>query len=69
MEKHIEIFCKQNPNTELECPKCHVKISVKTSDFLKKKYTYECKCNNCGSTTSFVTKNLHKELEKFKKYV
>lgn len=47
MEKHIEIFCKQNPNTELECPKCHVKISVKTSDFLKKKYTYECKCNNC----------------------
>ena len=36
MEKHIQIFCKQNPNIELECQKCHTKIRIKTLDFSEK---------------------------------
>ncbi len=69
MEKHIQIFCKQNPNIELECQKCHARIKIRTLDFLKKKYTYEFKCNKCNSTTSVDTKDFYKKLEPFKKLV
>lgn len=69
MEKHIQIFCKQNPNIELECQKCHTKTKIKTLDFLKNKYTYEFKCDKCNSTTSFDTKDFFEKLEPFKKLV
>lgn len=47
MEKHIEIFCKQNPQTTLACPNCKKKFKAKTKDFLQKKYEYKCQCKYC----------------------
>ena len=29
MEKHIEIFCKQNPQTTLACPNCKKKFKAR----------------------------------------
>ena len=44
MEKHIKIFCEQNPNIEIECPACHRQIKIKTTEFLQTKYQYIGKC-------------------------
>lgn len=69
MEKHLEIFSKQNPVYKCECKKCGVIWDIPTKDILKKKYEYELKCKSCGETTKVITKDLHKKLEFFKKLV
>lgn len=70
MEKHLEIFCKQNPSMDIECgnPECKYKTKIKTKDFLNTKYTYKYHCNKCGHDTTFDTKDFHKKLELFKNF-
>lgn len=62
MEKHIEIFCKQNPQTTLACPNCKKKFKAKTKDF-------KCQCKYCKSNITFDTKDFYKSLETLKKFV
>lgn len=69
MEKHIEIFCKQNPQTTLACPNCKKKFKAKTKEFLQKKYEYKCQCKYCKSNITFDTKDFYKSLETLKKFV
>ena len=68
MEKHIKIFCDQNPNTDIECPACHKQIRVKTIDFLKTKNKYCGKCPKCDNDFEYDTSQLFKELEVFKRF-
>lgn len=68
MEKHIEIFCKQNPNIEIECPVCHRQIKIKTTEFLKTKYQYLGKCPECKNNFEYDTSQLFKKLEELKKF-
>lgn len=68
MEKHIKIFCEQNPNTDIECPACHQQIKIKTEDFLKERDTFHGICKKCGNEFTYDTSNLFKELEIFKKF-
>lgn len=70
MEKYIEIFCKQNPMTDIECmnPKCKSKTKIRTKDFLKTKYTYKYHCPKCGSDNLYDTKDFYKKLEIFKHF-
>ena len=69
MDKHLEIFCKQNPVFEYECEGCKTKHEIPMKDFLENKYEYVLTCNNCGSTTTINTKDFHEKLEIFKKFV
>lgn len=70
MEKHLEIFCKQNPTMDIECgnEECKYKTKIKTKDFLNTKYTYKYHCKKYGHDTIFDTKNLHKTLESLKEF-
>lgn len=68
MEKHIKIFCAQNPNTDIECPACHQQIKIKTEEFLKERNTFQGTCEKCGNEFTYDTSNLFKELETFKKF-
>lgn len=70
MEKHIEIFCKQNPiNDKVVCPKCNAVNKVKMHDFLKIKYKYTLICSKCSAETIIDTKGFHKGLEPLKNFV
>ena len=70
MEKHIEIFCNQNPTMDIECknPECKSKSKIKTKDFLRTKYTYRYHCDKYGHDTTYNTKDFHKKLEMLKKF-
>lgn len=68
MEKHIQIFCDQNPNTEIECPVCHQIIKIKTTDFLKHPNLFQGTCEKCGNEFAYNTTKLFKELEWLKKF-
>lgn len=69
MEKHIEIFSKQNPNMDIKCPNCDTKIKIKTRDFLKIKYKFNAYCPICNHEFVYDTTDFHKELEKLKRFV
>ena len=55
MEKHLEKFCEQNPIFEYPCEGCNATNQIPMKDFLKKKYSYEMTCKNCGKTTHIDT--------------
>lgn len=56
MDKYIEVLCKQNPETELECgnPECKSTFKVKSKEFFKDK-EFNHTCDNCGKSTSYGT--------------
>ena len=58
MEKHLEIFCKQNPTMDIECgnEECKYKTKIKTKDFLNTKYTYKYHCKKCGMILYLIQK-------------
>lgn len=66
MEKHLEKFCKQNPIFEYSCEGCKTINRIPMRDFLKKKYSYEMTCKNCGKTTHMDTRSFHETLKVFK---
>ena len=66
MEKHLEKFCKQNPIFEYSCEGCKTTNRIPMRDLLKKKYSYEMTCKNCGKTTHMDTRSFHKTLKVFK---
>ncbi len=68
MEKHLEIFCSQNPTTDIPCPICGKDNYVKTKDLLKIKYTYNGICKACNEGYSYKTKAFYNSLEPLKKY-
>lgn len=68
MEKHIKIFCDQNPTTDIECPACHKQIKIKTTDFLETKNKYCGKCPECGNDFEYDTAQMFKALESLKKF-
>jgi len=67
MEKHIKIFCDQNPKSEVKCKGCGEAYKIKTKEYLASK-SYVLKCNKCDSTTTFDLTSFLKELEVFKKF-
>lgn len=68
MDKHLEIFCKQNPTFECECRGCKTKNKIPMKDFLKKKYEYVMTCKKCGATTNVDTHDFHKKLDFLKQF-
>lgn len=69
MDKHIEIFCKNNPIFECECEGCNTVNKIPMKDLLKTKYTYTMECKKCKKTTEINTRQFYNELDKFKKFV
>ncbi len=69
MEKHLEIFCKQNPiNDKVICPICNASNSVPMKEFLKIKYEYTLTCSKCSSVSRLDTKGFHQGLEPLKQF-
>lgn len=68
MEKHIKIICEQNPEMEIECPKCHKKYKIKTLDYMKIENKHVGTCKICGTKTTHDTTKLFKKLKLFKKF-
>lgn len=69
MEKHLQIFCNQNPiHDEVICPVCHAANKVKMQDYLRVKYQYSLKCSNCSAESKIDTKSFHKDLEWLKQF-
>ena len=68
MEKHLKIFCEQNPIFEYPCEGCNATNQIPMKDFLKKKYSYEMTCKNCGKTPLIDTRSFHDTLEIFKQF-
>lgn len=68
MEKYIEIFCKQNPLFDFECPKCHFETKIPTKKLLKIKYKYTTICPKCQASTTIDTHDFYKKLEPLKKF-
>lgn len=68
MEKHIEIFCKQNPETKIKCPACHKEIKIETKEFLKNKNIYKGTCEYCGNNISYDTTDMFEKLKFLKKF-
>lgn len=66
MEKHLEKFCKRNPIFEFDCEGCNTTNQIPMKDLLKKKYSYEMTCKNCGKTTHIDTRSFHTTLQVFK---
>ncbi len=66
MEKHIEIFCEQNPVFEVTCQNCNTKNKIPMKNLLKTKYSYTMTCENCRKTTEIDTHSFYKELNKLK---
>ena len=66
MEKHLVTFSEQNPILEYECEGCNTTNQIPMKDFLRKKYSYEMICKNCGKTTHIDTRSFHQKLEPLK---
>ena len=66
MEKHLVTFSEQNPILEYECEGCNTTNQIPMKDFLRKKYSYEMICKNCGKTTHIDTRSFHQKLESLK---
>lgn len=56
MDKVAEMFCKQNPNMELNCgnTECKNIIKVKSRNVFKNKQ-YSFTCEQCGKSTEYDT--------------
>jgi hypothetical protein len=65
MDKYIEVLCKQNPITKMDCgnPECKNEFEIKSNEFFKDK-TYNRVCDKCGKSTQYDTS---KFVEDFKK--
>ena len=69
MDKHIEIFCKNNPIFECKCQECNTINKIPMKELLKVKYEYTMTCCACNKNTKIDTHQFHKELDKLKKFV
>lgn len=69
MDKHIEIFCENNPIFECKCLKCNTVNKIPMKELLKVKYKYIMTCCVCNKNTEIDTHQFHKELDKLKKFV
>lgn len=63
MDKHIEVFCKQNPKTTLRCsnPNCGKEVSFGSKDVFRSK-SFEFKCDRCGRVTRIDSSAMAKDL-------
>ncbi len=64
MDKYIEVLCKQNPETKMECgnPDCKHEFKVKSKEFFKGS-SYHHVCDECGLSTDYDTTKFVKEFK------
>lgn len=62
MDKHIEVFCKQNPKISFPCgnPDCKKEHTFNTKGVFKNK-TYKFVCSSCGNNTEVDTSKFVKD--------
>ena len=59
----MQILCKQNPKTPLDCYNCKSIEEVKSLDFFKTR-SYKHECKKCGSESIYDTSKVAEKFEK-----